>query len=160
MKLDKPLAAILALLLLAGQAVAGSVEPRDGWEVHDTGLGYQALIDSLKQAVDATGMAVVTEAGPTEAAASRGVDIPGNRVLGVFRNDLAVRTLEASVPAMIEAPIRFYVTEDEDGTATLSYKTPSHVFAPYMAEDGGKLGTVAAELDAIFADIARRAIGG
>jgi uncharacterized protein (DUF302 family) len=65
--------------------------------------------------------------------------------------------LEASVDAGIEAPIRFYITENASGTATLSYKTPSHVFAPY--EDGGeKLKTLAKELDAIFAKIAQAAV--
>jgi hypothetical protein len=60
---------------------------------------------------------------------------------------------------MIEAPIRFYVTENADGTATLSYKSPSHVFAPYYAERGDGLRTIAGELDTIFAAIAERAVG-
>ena len=82
--------------------------------------------------------------------------IPGNMVVGVYRPDFAVRMLEASVPAGIEAPIRLYITENDDGTATLSYKMPSAVFAPY--EDGGaKLRELAAELDAIFDKIARQA---
>ena len=34
----------------------------------------------------------------------------------VFRNDYAVRMLQASVPAGIEAPLRLYVTENADGT--------------------------------------------
>ncbi len=157
-------AAVLSLVLatpaLASPALAGSVEPRPGWEVHDSQLSYQELLERLKQAVADGQMIVVTEAGPTEAAAKRGVEIPGNRVLGVFRNDFAVRVIRLSVPAMIEAPIRFYVTEDADGTATLSYKTPSHVLAPYMAEGGEKLEALAAELDQIFADIAKRATGG
>jgi hypothetical protein len=51
------------------------------------------------------------------------------------------------------------VTENADGTADLSYKTPSFVFAPY--EDGGEaLKSLAAELDAIFAKIAADAAGG
>jgi uncharacterized protein (DUF302 family) len=128
--------------------------------VHDTAQGYPALLDSLKAAVKAEGMAVVTEAGPTEAAKGRGITIPGNRVVGVYRNDYAVRALATSTAAMIEAPIRFYVTENADGTATLSYKTPSHVFAPYFAEGGDELRAIAAELDAIFATIATRAAGG
>ncbi len=66
--------------------------------------------------------------------------------------------LAASVPAGIEAPIRFYITENRDGTATLSYKTPSAVFAPY-AVGGGKLEEMAKELDALFAKIAREAAG-
>ena len=51
--------------------------------------------------------------------------------------------LSASISAGIETPIRFYVTENPDGTATLSYKKPGFVFAPYLgrkgrAQDAGK----------------------
>ena len=66
--------------------------------------------------------------------------------------------LEASIPAGIEAPIRFYVTENADGTATLSYRTPSAVFAPYE-DSAGKLKAMAAELDVIFESIAHQASG-
>jgi uncharacterized protein (DUF302 family) len=59
---------------------------------------------------------------------------------------------------MIEAPIRFYVTENTDGSAALSYKAPSFVFAPDMDEGGEALRAVASELDAIFAAIAGRAL--
>lgn len=110
----------------------------------------------MKEAAKAKKMGVVTEAGPTEAAAARGVAIPGNRVIGVFNNLFAVRMLEASEAAMIEAPVRFYVTEQPDGTATLSYKTPGLVFAPY-AGDSPEVMKIAAELDAIFAAIAAAA---
>ena len=155
----KLLAGILSVLLLVTSASAGSVTPRDGWAVHDTGLGYEPLIDSLKKAVKANGMFVVTQAGPTGAARKRGIEIPGNRVLGIYNNKFAVRAIRLSVPAMIEAPIRFYVTEGDDGTATLSYKTPSHVFSPYFAEADPDLKTMASELDEIFAKIAADAIG-
>ena len=79
-------------------------------------------------------MGLVTEAGPTAAAASCGVELPGNREVGVFRVGFAIRILPLSDAAMIEAPIRFYVTEDPDGGATLSYKAPSFVFSPYLSE--------------------------
>ena len=150
-------AALIAPLFL-GQAQAGSIAPRAGWAVHDTGQGYRELLDSLKAAIKAEGMYLVTQAGPTAAAARRGITIPGNRVLGVYRNDYAVRALATSTAAMIEAPIRFYVTENDDGTATLSYRTPSAVFAPYLDEGGAELRAIAAELDAIFASIAARAV--
>ena len=151
--------AILSALLLVTSANAGSVAPREGWAVHDTSLEFEALIDGLKTAVKANGMFVVTQAGPTGAAKRRGIEIPGNRVIGVYNNKFAVRAIRLSVPAMIEAPIRFYVTEDDDGTATLSYKTPSHVFGPYFAEGGDDLVALAAELDGIFAQIATDATG-
>ena len=59
---------------------------------------------------------------------------------------------------MIEAPIRFYVTEDADGSATLSYKTPSFVFGPYFDEGGEALQALAGELDQIFDQIATQAV--
>ena len=142
----------------APTAQGGGIAPRDGWAVHDTAQGYGALLDSLKAAIKAQGMGLVTQAGPTEAARSRGIEIPGNRVLGVFRNDYAVRTLATSTAAMIEAPIRFYVTENPDGSTTLSYKTPTAVFAPYFNEGGAELRAIAEELDAIFAAIAAQAV--
>ena len=146
----------LAALLPATMAPA-EVAPRDGWQVIDTGLTHAALLDRLLAAVPAEGMAVVTQAGPTAAAAARGIDIPENRVIGVFNNDFAVRILSLSTAAMIEAPIRFYVTEDADGTATLSYKEPGFVLAPYMEEGGAELAAIAQELDRRFATIAAAA---
>lgn len=145
------LSVVLALAFLIVLPVsAQSVTSREGWRVIPTELSYSELLDSVRQAVSEEGMAVVTDVGPTEVAAQRGEVIPGNRVLGVFRNDFAVRAIRASVPAMIEAPIRLYVTEEEDGTATLSWKTPSHVFAPYRESGGAELKKVAEELDGIF----------
>lgn len=152
------LVAVLVIAWVASPALAGPIVPREGWRVHDTTQSYSTLVDKTRAAIEDEGMFLVTEAGPTQAAASRGIDIPGNRVLGVFRNDYAVRAVRLSVPAMIEAPIRLYVTEDEDGTATLSYKTPTHVLAPYMDEGGPKLEALAEELDQVFAAIAERAV--
>ena len=152
-------AALLVLPVSGGAAAAGSIAPRAGWAVHDTSQDYAGLLDSVKAAIKAEGMFLVTEAGPTEAAKNRGITIPGNRVLGVYRNDYAVRALATSTAAMIEAPIRLYVTENADGTATLSYKTPSAVFAPYLDEGGAELEAIGTELDEIFAKIAATAVG-
>ncbi|WP_170417898.1 DUF302 domain-containing protein [Ruegeria arenilitoris] len=145
------------LSLLALPALAADIEPRPGWAVHPTTKTHDALVADTIAAVKANGLIVVTQAGPTKAAAARGITIPGNRVIGVFNNDYAVRVLEQSVPAMIEAPIRLYVTENEDGTATLSYKTPTLVFAPYT-DGSDALPAIAAELDAKFAAIAEMAV--
>lgn len=150
----------LILVFLAALPVsAESITPREGWRVIPTDQSYSELLDAVRQAVKKQGMAVVTDVGPTEVAASRGEVIPGNRVLGVFRNDFAVRAVRASVPAMIEAPVRFYVTENEDGTATLSWKKPGYVFAPYLESGGAELKAVADELDGIFEAIGRAATG-
>ena len=149
---------VLVLSIFAGAAMARDLEPRDGWEVFPTEKTYDQLLTDVKAAVEASDMGVVTEAGPTEAAAGRGVTIPGNRVIGVFNNEVAVRVLELSTAAMIEAPIRLYVTENTDGTATLAYKTPSIVFTAYFEEGGSDLVNLASELDHAFAAIAVQAV--
>ncbi len=146
----------IALALLALPAWAQ--DPLPGWAVYPTDKSYSQLVDDTKAAVKEHGLIVVTQAGPTKAAASRGIVIPGNRVIGAFNNDYAVRVLETSVNAMIEAPIRFYVTENEDGSATLSYKTPSHVFEPYATEGGAALQEIAKELDGKFQSVAETAV--
>jgi uncharacterized protein (DUF302 family) len=147
----------LLLTLWSATAMAQSVTPRDGWVVMDSDKPFDALLSDLRTAVSANQMAVVTQAGPTGAAANRGITIPNNRVVGVFNNNFAVRILELSTPAMIEAPIRIYLTEDDAGHAPLSYKTPSFVFAPYLDGADADLATAAAELDAIFLAIATAA---
>ncbi len=146
-----------ALSFVATLALSDGIEPREDWVVIKTSKPYNALIGDVKSAIKANGMGVVTQAGPTGAAANRGITIPGNRVIGVFNNKFAVAVLETSTAAMIEAPIAMYITENADGTATLSYKTPSFVFAPYMAEGGETLVGLAADLDVRFAAIAAAA---
>ncbi|AZV77770.1 DUF302 domain-containing protein [Parasedimentitalea marina] len=153
----KPFSFVALLALTALPAAGDTIEPRDGWVVIETQKGFDQLITDVKTATKAQGMGVVTQAGPTGAAARRGITIPGNRVIGVFNNDFAVRILASSTAAMIEAPIRFYVTENPGGSATLSYKTPSHVFAPYTNEGGAALVTLAAELNHVFDAIAQQA---
>ena len=153
-------AAVLFVALPLAVHAGSDLEPRPGFVVIKTDKSYDALIKAVKSAASAQKMGIVTQAGPTGAAAKRGIIIPGNRVIGVFNNDFAVKVLATSTAAMIEAPIRFYVTENADDTATLAYKTPSFVFAPYIedsAEGGATLTALAAELDTIFAAIAEKA---
>jgi len=145
-------------MMVWGWAAQAEMGPRDGWVVMQSAKSFKELVASVKTSAKANKMGVVTQAGPTAAAKARGITIPGNRVIGLFNNVYAVRILGLSTAAMIEAPVRVYVTQNDDGTATLSYKTPSLVFAPYMAEAGGELGVAAAELDAIFMAIAQGAV--
>lgn len=148
---------IASLFITFAAACAGTVKARTGWVVADTRQSFQALAERLEASVKSEKMGVVTTASASEGAKIAGITIPGNKVFGVFRNDFARRMLSSSVAAGIEAPIRIYVTENADGTATLSYKKPSSVFAPYSEEGGDTLKAVGAELDEIFAKIAERA---
>jgi uncharacterized protein (DUF302 family) len=139
--------------IMMSSATAGTVGKREGWVVIDTKYTFPVLEGRLEAAVKTEHMGIVTSASASQGAKAAGFEIPGNKVFGVFRNDFARRMLTASVAAGIEAPIRFYVTENPDGTATLSYKKPSTVFAPYTDEGKDELKTLAAELDGIFAKI-------
>lgn len=145
--------AVVVTMALAGAATAQEVAdmaPRDGFVVIPTEMSFDDLVAAAKDAARGRGFGIVTEAGPTGMAASRGIDIPGNRVIGVFNNDLAVRMLRESTAAMIEAPLRLYVTENADGTATLSYKTPEAVYAPYLGDAGDGLGGIVDEIESAF----------
>lgn len=144
--------AFSAMVLLTTSASALEW-PYPGMTVVQTEFGYEELLQRLREAVKANEMAVVTEASASAGAARRGLPIPGNAVVGVYRNDFAVRMLEASVPAGIEAPLRFYVTETDTG-ATLAYRAPTAVFAPYK---NAALDELAAQLDVIWTRIAEDA---
>ncbi len=151
---------LITSLLLAASPVAAEIAARPGWAVHPSAHGYGDLVKRLDTAIKANKMAAVTRASAT-VGAKKAFDkiIPGNMVVGVYHPRFAVPMLEASVQAGIEAPIRFYVTENENGTATLSYKTPGAVFAPYFDDGGDKLKALAAELDDLFGKIASEAAG-
>ena len=73
-------------------------------------------------------MYVFTSESAGAGAKRRGIDVPGNLVLDLYRNDFAVRMLNASMQSSIEAPLRFYVTEKAEGTSTLTYQKPSAGF--------------------------------
>ena len=144
-------------LISAAPGMAAGKAPYDGMRVEKTPFGYKALIGRLNRAVKANKMGLVTRASATLGAKSRGITIPGNMVVGVFAPRFAVQMLKADVPAGIHAPIRFYITENRDGTASLSYRKPSAIFAPY---GNRALDAMARELDAIFANITRDVLKG
>lgn len=155
--------ALVGLIFLSLPAAAqdtgvSDLAPQAGWQVHVTSHDFETLVERTRDAIGANGMAVVTQAGPTGAAARRGIEIPGNRVIGAFNNDFAVRLLRLSTAAMIHAPIRLYVTENADGTATLSYIEPSTLLAPYGGGSDTPVGELADELDETFAAIAEQAV--
>lgn len=152
--------AILTAVAMSVSVCAANAEiaQRDGWVVLPSQHTFSGLTGRVPVAAADNGLGVVSRASATIGAKKLlNMDIPGNMVIGLFHPSFAVRMLDASIAAGIEAPIRVYVTENQDGTATLSYKTPSAVFAPYMDEGGDALKTLAEELDTIFANLAKQA---
>jgi uncharacterized protein (DUF302 family) len=156
----RPFSIALILAVATVLRVAAPAQAADallpGTRTTATRHGFDALVARLEAAVEKNQMGLVAQASASRGAAARGVKIAGNTVLMVFRNDYAVRMLQASVPAGIEAPLRIYVTENADGSASVAYRTPSAVFAPY---ENPKLDEMAKELDPIFERIVRDAGG-
>lgn len=146
----------LGILLGAANVQAENAAPYPGTQVIATKYGFKDLWDRLEAAAKSNRMGIVGRASASMGAKSQGFNIAGNAIVMVFRNDFARRMLAASVPAGIEAPLRFYVTENAGGSATLTYRIPSSVFAPYENAD---LDAMAKELDVIFEKIASQAVG-
>jgi uncharacterized protein (DUF302 family) len=145
------------LALASSAAFAQSAPALPGTRTVTSPHGFDALAARLEKAIVSNKMGLVAQASASRGAAARGVKIPGNLVLMVFRNDYAVRMLAASVPAGIEAPLRIYVTEGADGKASVTWRAPSAVFAPYGSAE---LNAMARELDPEFEKIVRDAAGG
>jgi uncharacterized protein (DUF302 family) len=120
-----------------------------------SGAPFPKVAEALERAIADHGMALVCHANAQRGARSRGIAIRGNQVLMVFRNDFAVRLLAADPQAGFEAPLRIYLYENPDGTATVTYLPPSGAFAPYRHPE---VRAVAAELDPIFKSIVERAL--
>lgn len=144
--------AVVALVLVASAAPAAAQSSR---VTAVAPAPFAMVASALEQAVGDHAMALVCHADAQRGAAGRGVSIKGNQMLMVFRNDFAVRLLAAEPAAGFEAPIRIYVYENADGSATISYVPPSAVFAPYTNPEVEK---VAAELDPIFKAIVDQAL--
>ncbi len=147
-----PAPAVLALLLFFSMSAnAENPAPYSGMQSIDTGVLILEYQDSLLQAVAANDMGVVAQAcADCGAKAALDKEIPKNRVIMIFHPRFAIRMLEASVAAGIEAPLRLYLTERDDGTARLTYRLPSHVFGAYEIEALDEMGR---ELDEIIARI-------
>jgi len=138
------------LTLVVSGTLHAAEGPSPGLITVMTPHSFDRLLTRLEQAIANNRMGLVAMASASRGAASRGVTIPGNAVVMVFRNDYAVRMLTASVPAGIEAPLRIYVTEEGNGTASLTYRQPTVVFGPYGNTD---IDAMARELDPVLAAI-------
>lgn len=144
------LAALLLTLAVLSPAGAENRTPYSGTVTVASGKPFLSYVGALETAIGGHGFNMVGLACATCAAESLGVKVPGNRVFLFFKPPYAVRMLEASTAAGIEAPIRLYVTERPDGTAEVTYRLPSHVFGAYQVPALDALG---ADLDRDVASI-------
>lgn len=145
---------VCAVLLVLGVGKGEGAE-REGRITRVSKVGFAKIASALKQAIEDHKMGLVCHANAQAGAASRGVRIQGNQVFMIFRPDFAIRMLKANVEAGFEAPIRIYLYENGDGSATIKYIQPSALFKPYGSRE---LDTLGAELDSTFEQIVARAL--
>jgi uncharacterized protein (DUF302 family) len=143
---------VLALNIQGARAAKNT--PYTETKIIETGQPFTSYLTKLKSAIRANKMGIVAEACATCGAKAIGVTIPGNRVVMIFNPFFAVRMLKASEAAGIEAPLRLYVTEKDDKTARLTYRTPSATFGVYNVP---ALDVMAKELDQIIEKIVAQA---
>lgn len=115
---------------------------------------FKTLVSRLEDAVTKNDMLVVAKASASAGAEKRGLKIPGDAVIMVFRNDFAVRMLQADAGAGLEAPMPIHVFEAPNGSVYIAYRRPSAVFGPYHTV---ALDEMARELDTIFDRIVMQA---
>ena len=119
-----------------------------------TQYDFNTLLGRLEEAVTKNDMLVVAKASASAGAEKRGIKIRGDAVILVFRNDFAVRMLQANTEAGLDAPIPIHVFEAADGSTHIAYRRPSAVFRPYHAD---ALDKMAREMDPIFERIVAQA---
>lgn len=137
---------------------AENAAPYSGTRVIETGKPFEPYVEALTAAIKGNTFAIIGIACANCAIkAVFDETIPGNRVFLFFRPDFARRMLAASTAAGIEAPIRLYVTEGADGTATVTHRLPSAVFGAYEVP---ALDAMGAELDGLVDKVLADAAAG
>jgi uncharacterized protein (DUF302 family) len=102
--------------------------------------------EKLIAAIAAYPMGLVAHADGQANCAKKGIAVPADQVLEVFRPDYAVKVWAADKAAGIDIPLRIHLYE-ADGRTWVAHRPASDVFKPYLNPQLDALGS---ELDAIF----------
>jgi uncharacterized protein (DUF302 family) len=150
-------ASLVLAVLMTAPARAENPAPYSGMVTVETGKPFKDFVKAVRPAIKKHKFNIVGVACGSCAVKSMGKTVPGNRVFFFFAPRYAARMLTASTAAGIEAPVRFYVTENSDRTATVTYRLPSHVFGVYEVPE---LTVMGKELDKMMTMILASAIQG
>jgi uncharacterized protein (DUF302 family) len=102
--------------------------------------------EKLIAAIAAYPMGLVAHADGQANCAKKGISVPADQVLEVFRPDYAVKVWAADKAAGIDIPLRIHLYE-ADGRTWVAHRPASDVFKPYV---NPQLDVLGGELDAIF----------
>jgi len=109
-------------------------------------LGVDEAVEKLIAAVNAYPMGLVAHANGQANCAKKGIAVPADQVLEVFRPDYAVKVWAADKAAGIDIPLRIHLYE-ANGRTWVAYRPAAEVFKPYT---NPALDALGGELDTIF----------
>jgi len=103
----------------------------------------------LPEAAQAVPMGVLAHLNGQANCAKKGITVPADQILEIFRPDFAIRVWQAHKPAGIDIPLRIHLY-DAGGKTVVNYRTAAEVFAPYASP---ALDAIAGDIDPIFTRI-------
>lgn len=109
-------------------------------------LSVDEAAHTLIAAIEAFPMGLVAHINGQANCAKKGISVPADQILEVFRPDFAVRVWAADKNAGIEIPLRIHIY-DADGTTWVAHRYASEAFQPYV---NAGLDALSGELDAVF----------
>jgi len=109
-------------------------------------LSVDEAAEKLIAAIAAYPMGLVAHANGQANCAKKGITVPADQVLEVFRPDYAVKVWAADKTAGIDIPLRIHLYE-ADGRTWIAYRPATEIFRPYVNPQLDGLG---GELDVIF----------
>ena len=112
-------------------------------------LDVDATVSEVIEATKLIPMGLVAHINGQANAAKRGIIVPADQILEIFRPDFALRVWQADKRAGIDIPLRIHVYQADTETH-VAIRNPSSVFAPY---GNSELDKIAAELDSVFDNI-------
>jgi len=125
---------------------------RDFQRVRISRLPLAGVVSRLRDAITANDVWVLHEIDPQTLLRKGGYAIAAARQIFFFHPRLMARLLTADAAALIEAPLKFAVTELEDGGVAVRWLDPEAAFARYNHPDLTSLGKELAQLCEHIAD--------
>lgn len=109
-------------------------------------LGVDAAAEKLIAALAACPMGLTAHINGQANCAQKGLDVPADQILEVFRPDYAVKVWAADKTAGFDIPLRIHLYE-QDGRTWVAHRFASETFRPYA---NPRLDALGAELDTLF----------
>lgn len=112
-------------------------------------LSVDEAAEKLIDAITACPMGLVAHINGQANCAQKGIAVPADQILEVFRPDYAVKVWAADKTAGIDIPLRIHLYA-ENGLTWIAHRPASRVFQSYANPQLDELGN---ELDAVFSQL-------